>query len=322
VADSGGKPLALATIWLVPADTSALSRGALTDTAGAFAFERLAAGRYYLRVDRVGFQSEWSDAKPLAAGQHMALAVTSAPPPIVLGRIRASGTCRTGADMAADTPLATVWGEARKAAAARRLFDLSYRYGVDLRERLVRYAVPSYTSRDARHQLTSTPTAARVLAEKGSWGGYGVGMDSTRLVAVQEMLQILTEPFARTHCLYALEDHRGQRRIHFQPLADAAAVTDVAGTIILDARYGLSRIEFEYRKFDMATSRGYVEFGDGGLKGGPVRFLAKLVVWVFVAPASRGDDVSIGWGSHGFWGKEQARAWARYGPFVRDTAAP
>jgi hypothetical protein len=200
VADSGGKPLALATIWLVPADTSALSRGALTDTAGAFAFERLAAGRYYLRVDRVGFQSEWSDAKPLAAGQHMALAVTSAPPPIVLGRIRASGTCRTGADMAADTPLATVWGEARKAAAARRLFDLSYRYGVDLRERVVRYAVPSCTSRDARHQLTSTPTAA--------------------------------------------------------------------------------------------------------------------------PPASRGDDVSIGWGSHGFWGKEQARAWARYGPFVRDTAAP
>jgi hypothetical protein len=100
-------------------------------------------------------------------------------------------------------------------------------------------------------------------------------------------------------------------------------VTDVAGTIILDARYALSRIEFEYRTGAWAASRGYAEFGDGGLKGSPVRFLAELVVWVFdvPTPASRGDRVSVGRRSPGEGGQERAEVRARYGPFVRDTAA-
>ncbi len=320
--EAAGKPLPFTTIWLVPRDTLLRSRGTLTDTAGAFAFERLPPGGYYLRVDRVGFQSEWSDPKPLAAGQHMALAVTSAPAPIALGRIRTSGACRPGADMAADTPLATLWGEARKAAAARRLFDLSYRYGVEVKESLLAPR-EGYGSawRGLRRKLVSTPAVARTLAQQGSYAGYGVGMDSTRLVAVREMLDVLTEPFALSHRLCVLSDSHGHRRVRFEPVALDSLRLDVGGNIELNADYSLRRIVFEYRQGPIAFSRGYVEFGDGGLKRAPVRFLSYLLVWVYDAPASRNGKIHMVPGPSRT-GRELARAWARYGPFQRDTTPP
>jgi hypothetical protein len=246
----------------------------------------------------------------------MELAVTSAPPPLTLERIRARGACRPGADMAADTPLAMLWGEARKAATARRLFDLWYRYGVEVKESLH----TGYAWRGVRRRLASTPAVARTLAQQGSYAGYGVGMDSTRLVAVREMLDVLTEPFALSHRLCLLPDSHGRRRVRFEPAALDSLRPDAAGTIQLNADYSLHRIEFEYRRGRTAFSRRYVEFGDGGLKRGPVRFLSYMLVWVFDAPVSKSGKIHMV--PSPSRPSELARVWARYGPFQRDTTPP
>lgn len=327
VADSVGRPVRYATVWLVPRDTRGLSRGALTDTAGMFAFEALLAGDYYLRVDRIGYEGEWSDRKRVSVGQRMRLAVTSRSAPVRLPPIRQPGACRTGAEIADDTTLATLWGEATKAATARRLFDLSHSYGVKIREELAMGGA-SYGSlfRGPVHfqtkKLESTPAEARALAEKGSYAGYGVGMDSTRLVAVNEMLELLSAGFASSHCLAVLPDARGRHRIHFQPVRVSPIAADIVGNVLLDEDYRLRRIEFEYIRGRTSFSRGYADFGTAGVHGSAIPFLKHLFVDVYDLPVkgleTLAPDVRLPRAqSYG----QRANVYAWYGHVRRDTTA-
>lgn len=329
LADSAGKPLAYTTVWLVPADTARAAGAMLTDSAGGFAFGGLMAGEYYLRVDRPGFENQWSERKPLLEGQRLRLEVTSSAPPVAVAKITSAGSCRSGDEVAADTPLATLWREARKAATARRLADLSYRYEVDVWELL---EVPAggpgrypgiFQERKAQHRLTSTPELARALASQGSYAGYGVGLDSlSRLVAIHEMLQVLDANFARRHCLYVLPDRGGRRRIHFQPLAGDTA-NRVAGNIELDERYRLRRIEFEYQRSDtVAYTRGFVNFGAGRLRADAIPFAELLQAWVFDGPASPSGAIRMSPPAFRFFGAERARAWVEYRDFRREQGTP
>ncbi len=317
--DSTEVPLGYTTVYLVPRDTSRRSQAALTDSSGAFAFRGLGAGAYYLRVDRVGFEPEWSDAKQLAVGQHMALALTSGAAPVSLSPTVLAGLCRSEGLIQEGTALAVLWREARKTAAARRLFDLSYSYRLDLGERL---SVPnSYAHRTARHRIVSTPARARELDRRGAFAGFGVQMDSTRLVAVPELLEAMTDAFARTHCLAILPDRYSEHRIRFEPFVAVSdsTVKDFAGNIVLDDKFRLKRIEFEYRVGDLSISRGVVDFGDGPLHRGPIRFIKKLTLLMFNAPATSSEWLEMDPRLYRTRASLRGTVDVHYGAFSRDT---
>lgn len=318
-----GAPLPHVTIYVVPRDSAASYRATLTDSAGSFAFADLAAGEYFLRADRVGYESEWTDARRVADGQHLRLELTSEAAPLHLSPIKARGVCLQVAELAQDSALATLWREARKAATARRLFDLSYRYRVDTAEMLT--FTRSFSRRTAHHRVASTPEVARALAQKGSYAGFGVGMDSTRLVSVPEMLEVLTDEFARTHCLSLLPDRFDEHSVRFEPLAvPEANATEIAGNVVLGANFVLKRIEFEYRRGAGSFSRGYVEFGEGPKKS-PIRFAKFVMVSIFNAPVTTTEHLELdpraytGWDRNSY---ERATVDVHYGAFVRDTTAP
>lgn len=322
VTDSAGTALAFSTVWLVPGDTARPSRAALTDEGGRFAFKGLRGGEYYLRLDRVGYESEWSERKRLADAQTLHLAVTSSGVRIAPGRPTADpGTCRSGADIAADTALATLWREALKAATARRLFDRSYRYSVQVKEGLKVTEVFYTGKRKARHELTSTPAIARALEARGSWAGYGVGMDTTRLIGAQEMLNLLTDATTRSHCFVPVKGGHGLRGIHLRPLTGATQALVTAANVLLDDRYRLRRIEFEYTLWNVSRARGYVDFGDGGLKGSAVPFVRELVVWVAIANPKPPERIGRAPTSAERWGNEEARASVKYRDFQRDSTS-
>jgi hypothetical protein len=139
-------------------------------------------------------------------------------------------------------------------------------------------------------------------------------------VAVREMLDVLAEPFALAHRLCMQPDSHGRRRLRFEPLALDSLRPDVAGTVELNGDYSLHRIQFEYQRGSIAFSRGFVEFGDGGLKRAPIRFLSFMLVWVFDAPVSKSGKIRMV--PSDIWPAELARVWAHYGPFQRDPASP
>ncbi len=77
VRDAAGSPLAQATIMVMKAADSTLSKTAITDKAGVFSAESLKASTYYVVVSTVGMSDWQSDLIKIAAGEHYKLPVVS-----------------------------------------------------------------------------------------------------------------------------------------------------------------------------------------------------------------------------------------------------
>ncbi len=304
-----GKPIPFTLVTLGNASASGV---ALTGADGHFRFGVVPPGDYRLRLERPGFRTDSGVPVHVAAGDSLGFTLHDTQEPLVVPRSdTAGGVCYPGSMLERKPALAALWGEALKPARARRALDLSYSYRVNVTERIVRYYI-----RRVSHRLQSTPALARALAEGGGgYAGYGVGMDSTRLVAVSEMLEVLSDDFLRTNCLKALPDRGGERRLRFQPMVSDPARTELIGNVVLDQRLVLKRIEFEYRKGGNATARGVVKYGDGGLSGGEPRFVSFLdVVTLDDEPQTEGEviDVDTRW-------RQRSSVWVSYGKFLPDS---
>jgi len=314
------RPIRYAVVTL----TRPYSRAAtLTDDSGAFRFRDVDAGEYRLRLQLVGFEPDTGAVVRVEPGGRVNLDFMAAPRPL---RIAADATpspvCYPGTMLERNPTLAALWGEARKAGQARRLFDLSHRYTVLLNEELATFRrVPDNIVADSEktHALDSTPAKARILAGQGSYAGYGVDMDSTRLIAIPEMLEVVDEGFLRQNCIRELRRQGEERRVRFRPLNPDPAGTDLIGNVVLDAHYALRRIEFEYQRSGYAIARGWAEFGDGGLPGGQVPFARRIRVEMLTVARTEGDwieldpiEMRMG---------ERALAEMKYTDFARDTAS-
>lgn len=315
--DPKPKPIPFTLLVL---DNAALSGVALSDREGRFDFRIVPPGDYRLRLERAGFERDTGVAVHVAPGESVQVTIRDLLHPLAIPLAdTASKVCYPGTLLERSPVLRALWGEAGKAFRVRRALDLSYGYQVRLTERIARYL--NYSLGYARrHEVTlrSTPDSARALAARGSFAGYNVGMDHTRLVAVSEMLEVLGDDFLRTSCLRALPERYGERRLRFEPLNADRGQTQLIGNIVLDRQVTLKRIEFEYRRGGAAHARGYVEYGDGGLPGGQLRFVHYLRVEMLSAPETTGEVIELSPGED-----RDQRAWVQVGyrDFVRDTTA-
>src|SRR5665213_3579699 len=101
--------------------TGATTARALTGEAGSYELRLTAAGRYEVRVVRIGFRPTVVPAFSIAAGETKALPITLRGDPIVLAAVTVQGksVCRVQQDSGQE--VARLWEEARKAIAATQL---------------------------------------------------------------------------------------------------------------------------------------------------------------------------------------------------------
>lgn len=274
----GGAPVPLSLVQLLSGDGSDVPlRGTLTDARGGFRFDGVPAGRYRLRLDRIGFESVASPPFAVGAGQTVRRAVAASPTPVVLEGISVAGNACYGLDRLDDAPdLAALWREAQKAVETRRRFQEQYRFTFDRR---VRGVARLRALRDQRlvqdTTIVSDPdSAAARAARRGSFGRQG---RTSFLVRIPDELELLHDDFLRTHCLEGdTDDGRGGLALRFRPVrARGGGELDVRGTIRIDpATYVVRELEFEYLNGRRSSARGTLRYAEVRTPHGTIRLPA------------------------------------------------
>ena len=109
-----GRPIAGALIVLLDASDAAVG-GSLTNSSGGFEIEAPQAGRYRLRSQRIGFQSNVSSPFDLLAGETAVRNITTTTVATQIAGIAVDARNPCNVRPAVGRPTAQLWEEARKA---------------------------------------------------------------------------------------------------------------------------------------------------------------------------------------------------------------
>jgi hypothetical protein len=220
------------------------------------------AGRYRVRVRRVGFRPYVSDPIELAPARAVTVVVQSQPVVLSTIVISARSSCRSPGPQAS-LSLATVWGEATKALEASQL-TLADLQGIGR-------AWTYVTTGGSRMSLKSDTTYFTVSGARPfgaldpdalAAGGYVIGdaMSGWTYFGPDEAV-LLSPSFARTHCFRLVRESAapGMIGVAFEPVR-ARRTADIAGIVWLDEKTSeLRRIVFRY------VNAGYISrYGGGG----------------------------------------------------------
>lgn len=226
----------------------------LTNASGEYAISPSDTGRFTLTAKRIGVRQYQSPTFLLAPGQTHRLDVTLDPVRYDLPTVSVSGAtpCRARADDRGR--IAALWEEARTAITASEL---------SLRDRLFRATVTRYQreleprqlrTRSESHEVRRGVTEhafVSIAAESLAAHGYArVLPDAIIEYYAPDERVLLSELFVRDHCFgLARDGTAGEVGITFEPVR-SRRVSDIRGTIWLDARtFELRRVAFSYTNF-------------------------------------------------------------------------
>lgn len=273
VRDQGtGQPVLGAMVRLM-ADSSWTGALFLTAADGRFSLRAPAAGRYALRVERIGFASTTAGPVDLPAGMTLSFDLN-----VLASAVRLEGLevaaerrrCSLDDDPRGETQ--TLWGEVRKALDAARWTE---------REAGLQFQV-------VRRTRTLDPSGRHVLDEQrrtsSAYGGNSVrtlppGELASKGYVVDEgefiyyygpdAEVLLSDDFLATHCFAVVEgaeDQPGMVGLRFDPVR-GRDVADIEGVLWVDrATARLERVEFVYtrlgRRPGVDQARGEVRFAE------------------------------------------------------------
>ncbi len=307
VAADGGEPIRFSLVYLVRADSAIQVRATLTDADGRFYFGGVHAGGYRVRVDRLGYEPEPGPPIVLAPGEHYTAFLASTPRPVQIAPIVVSGEACYGEDELKEVPeLAKLWREAAKAAEARRLFELAYRYAVTIRQEVWQVGRFGRGPRETSERTATNTVARAALMGARATAGYGLVQPDRIVLTAPELPELFGPTFLETHCLTPQSDRGRERRIGFRPLSQDSGRVEIRGTIVLDRALAVDRLEFEYLDGARPFAAGVLHFADVPVLGARLRFARVL-------------DVRGLTRSGGLTWAGSARL-QRYRDFVRDTA--
>ncbi|HEV2146130.1 MAG TPA: carboxypeptidase-like regulatory domain-containing protein [Longimicrobiaceae bacterium] len=274
----GGAPIPLSLVQLLPASGSDEPlRGTLTDARGEFRFEGVAAGRYRLRMDRVGFVSAPSEPFAVGAGQTVRRRLAAELTPVELEGISVSGNACYGLDRLDDAPdLAALWREAQKAVETRRRFQQQYRFAFDRRVEgtaRLRFLRNQRILQDTT--IVNHPDSA--LARQARRRGFGQQGRTSFLLRLPDELELLDDDFLRTHCLEGdTDDGRGGLALRFRPVRPrGGGELDIRGVIHIDpVSYVVRELEFEYLNGRRPSARGTLRYAEVRTPDGTIRLPA------------------------------------------------
>lgn len=269
-ATSDRAPVAYALVRLAPETPGAPVRTVLSDEAGAFTFAAVAPGTYRLRLERIGFTAEQSDAFTVADGQTVERDFRSVPTAIALRGIVATPGCRTAGNLQQDPALAALWNEAVKGVETRRAFDAAYHYEVDLTQLTTKIARGKTESFDSTTVHAVMDPRRRTDRARQGWGHVNA---RTMDLEIPDGLELLDTAFLRTHCIDGGRDEEsGAWTIGFRPVSSRGRRVDVQGELKLDtATLQVRSIEVEWWQGRRRLLQATVHFTDAHVPGGIVR---------------------------------------------------
>jgi hypothetical protein len=244
---------------------------ALTGERGEFFVRFPGAGRYGLRLLRVGFRPTVVEPMTIAEGETRTVRLVLGDRAVTLAAVRVPGenVCRIRQD--SGQLVARVWEQARTALSATQLTArgslldaslLTYRRVLD-RTGLVIKSDSSHIERGTTRQTFQSWSAESLAAL-----GYATtGRDGLTYYAPDADV-LLSDSFAALHC-FRIEPPPGDRAdwvgIGFRPARERRGVNDIEGTLWMDRGTAeLRRLEYKYTnlqwEFAEAGAGGWVEF--------------------------------------------------------------
>jgi hypothetical protein len=243
---------------------------ALANARGEFVLRLPQAGRYGLRVLRIGYRPTVGPTVDVGATDTVRVRIVFRAEAVMLSavNVRDKETCRVGAD--SGMMVARVWEEARKAMLSSQLSSddvplvadwIEYDRMLDSSGRLVRSQRVKSASNPTTHAFKSLP--ADQLADKG----YVVADNSGTTFYAPDADVLLSDSFASTHCFHLRTSPVDAHLIGvgFTPSPNHRDAHDIEGVLWLDRQSAeLETLEFDYTNLPdvvrSARAGGRVEF--------------------------------------------------------------
>lgn len=265
---SSDAPVEGAVVQLLDLEERSVA-GTLTDADGRYQLRIGQPGRYWLRVERMGFASRTSEMVELHSGESMEKSFEVSEEPVRLVGITARGESRGCVVRDGSATVARVWAEARKALNAVRisesdelvLFDLqAFRREVDARTGRVRHQERRSSFGKSRNPFRSVP-----VEDLRRLGFVRVYPNSTVYYGPDAEV-LLSDAFLDGHCFGIRESPENPELIglEFRPLG-SGTVPDIEGVLWLDrATAELRSVNYNYigSGIDVPVERasGEIEF--------------------------------------------------------------
>lgn len=255
VEEGTDRPIPGAFVILENSAGQALS-SSLTGSAGTWLLRAPAPGTYRLRADRIGYASFRSDSLVLGEEESATYRLAVAVAPIGLTELAVEGA-NSQCEVLGEEGLAVykVWEEARKALAAivwtgqqpyYRFDAVHYQRILDADGEPVSGAEYEEVRYFGRHPFRSIPTRDLIL------GGFVQQVSGAIQYYGPDAEVLLSNEFLRRHCFHLVDGSDPQLiGLEFEPV-DEARVTDISGTMWLDASSSeLRRLDFRYENLDL-----------------------------------------------------------------------
>lgn len=270
VVEDGGHPVGGALVLLLSESGDQVT-GALSGDRGEFAIRSPIAGRYSLRVQRIGFADDESELFELRAGETVTRTVPLRGRAIELGAIQVRGRSRCTVRPHDGLLVSQLWDEARKALQAAVFTDRERIYGYRVRNhRRVLDASTMQVVRDSvRERETigeASPYRSLPIDSLLTHGFIQQASDGVDYHA-PDAHALLSDPFLDAYCfrLAELTDQDDVVGLAFEPV-DRRGPPAVRGTLWLDREsHELRWLDFQYMRTLSALERdarvgGRVEF--------------------------------------------------------------
>jgi len=240
--------------------------GDVADSVGHFSVRAPRAGRYGVRVERIGLRAVVAPPIALGAGQSVDLPIDVATETVALHRVRIDADSRCDVRPREGTPgelAAWLWDEARKALTATRVSDTKRTTPIEITD-VVRWLDPR-TGRVLREETLPVARVrgqpfASVSPESLAAHGYVEEHGDSTVYAAPDAATLLDARFLDQHCLAARasrDDRPGLVGLAFRP-ARGTSRPDVSGVLWLDASsFELRFLEFGYTAPDSLANPEY-----------------------------------------------------------------
>lgn len=247
-------------------DNGVLAQG-LSNEGGRVSLRAPAAGRFRLKVDRIGWVGLITPSFALAAGQIFPTEVLLADVRMDLPTIEVQGENVCGRRFDGDSEAANLWQEIDRALTATMISQREAAIPLHLREfhrelRLNGRVERAWNtgSTMVRGQVYQT-LSPELLAAEG-FVLMDLQSDST-IFAVPDAALLVSPEFTATHCFRTVRPRNGLIGLYFEPIP-RRQVTDITGTIWLDrGSHELRYLEYSYTGLDLPRRvelGGRVEF--------------------------------------------------------------
>ena len=248
------------------------SARALSGENGGYELRLPGAGRYDVRLLRIGFRPTILPAFDIGAGESKSLTVILRGEAIVLSAVKVQGrsVCRVRQD--SGQAVARLWEEARKAITATQLSPLgtkqtvkwmTYDRKTDITgDQVLTQSTASYSAAAGKAFLSLPPDSLAKV-------GYMSEDESGTVYRAPDAEALLSDAFTSLHCFREeppTKDKGDWVGIGFRPARDRARIADIEGTLWLDRTSSELRL-LEFRYTNLPEDYAHVK------AGGSVEFL-------------------------------------------------